>query len=238
MRKIILSRGRSQRLMTHEILMDPILVVPESEVKDYEKYDLETIGIPDNREGLSQVRNWILDKFGGPVIMFDDDITNIIILTDISPKHTTDRGYIEEILQNTYQNAKEAGANIFGFSQKCDVRKYRANNPFLLSTWVGGVIGIIEPKYRFDENNRLKVDVDYCLQSLLRDRIVWVEERFGFIQVRDRNIGGSSIFRSRERMRKEMEYLKNKWGKYIELRFTKTKESVRLNVDRRQNISI
>lgn len=241
--KIILSRGRHKSITTHKLLKDYVVVVPESELKLYSKVinKKDLISIPDEIIGLGAVRNWVLENFNRDIIiMFDDDIKHLINLTRLSPIKITDVETIDQIIQNTVINAIDAECKLFGFSQKGDVRKYRSNEPFQLKTWVGGVVGISRSRnnLQFTVVNKGKVDVDYTLQHLLKFRKVWVDERFCFYQDRDCNIGGSSQFRNSETMKKEMQYLKDKWGKYIRIQFRKTKESIILNVERKQAIKL
>jgi hypothetical protein len=238
MQKIILSRGRHNVITTHEILKDPILVVPESEVELYAWTQVPIIPIPDEKRGLAAVRNWILDNIEGDLIMFDDDVTQLVNLTHKGPENYKDKDIIEEVLKNTYECALGAGVHVFGFNQKNDVRKFRSYQPFQLCAWVGCVVGFIGRKHRFDENNKLKVDIDYCLQTLLEERIVWMDERWAFCQKRDNNAGGNSIYRTRERQYAEMDYLKKKWGSYLHISYSKSKESISIAVQRRQGISL
>lgn len=53
------------------------------------------------------------------------------------------------------------------------------------------------------------------LQELLDNRLVWNEARFCFVQERDKNLGGNSLFRSEERIAAEKRYLKSKWKAHI-----------------------
>jgi hypothetical protein len=53
--------------------------------------------------------------------------------------------------------------------------------PFSLDIWVGGGVGIIGRELWYDQRLLLRADIDFCLQSLLHDRIVLVDGRFSFI---------------------------------------------------------
>ncbi|NTV25918.1 MAG: hypothetical protein HGB01_06875 [Chlorobiaceae bacterium] len=241
-KKVILSRGRSQHITTHHILQDFELVVPESEIPDYQtivKNANEIIGIPDAVVGLGSVRNWILDHYADEVVvMFDDDIKYCVSVLNFSPVRMEHPDEIEGIIYNCALNAYEAGARCFSFSQTCDVRKYSHSQPFLLNSWVGSVVGVIGRELRFTEKNKLKVDIDFTLQNLKKHRIVWVDARFGFVPTRDTNVGGNSAFRSQEQLEVEIQFLKDKWGKHIKVSNNKSKYRTTINVKRTQQLTV
>lgn len=211
------------------------VVAPESEKEAY-KSSLQNpiLTIPDKYEGLGQVRNWVLDAFNeDTVIMIDDDITRVYNLEGkLSRKIEGEE--LTDVLFNTAIMAKDAGASVFGFSQT-DIRKYKGTEPFGICSWVGCVIGIIGRKHRF-RNDKFKVDIDMCLQSLLTERIVWIDNRYYFNQNRDNNAGGNGQFRTEELFRKSVDSLKSKWGAYLKEGKHKNQIRLSLNVKRRQDI--
>lgn len=241
-KKVILSRGRALYITTHDILTDFDLVVPESELESYSvmvKNASEIIGIPDEIVGLGSVRNWILEYYKEEVlIMFDDDIKYCMSTLNFSPVRIENREEIEMIIFNAALNAYDAGAKCFGFSQTCDVRKYSHCQPFLLNSWIGSVVGVIGRELKFTEKNRLKVDIDFTLQNLKKHRIVWTDARFGFVPTRDTNVGGNSAFRSQEQLEKEIQFLKDKWGKHIKVSNNKSKYRTTINVKRTQQLTV
>ena len=89
---------------------------------------------------------------------------------------------------------------------------YANFRPFGLDTWVGGLVGIIGRDLRYDTSLLLRADIDFCLQSLLHDRIVLVDGRYSFIHTRFAGGGGNAANRSSERHMREIEYLRRKWG--------------------------
>ena len=115
---------------------------------------------------------------------------------------------------------------MFGFNQAALPLTYANYDPFGLDTWVGGVIGIIGREQRFDVNLLLRADIDFCLQSLLRDRIVLVDGRYSFIHTRFAGGGGNAANRSSARHEQEIAYLKRKWGPYLD--HVKAKGTTRL----------
>lgn len=234
---LILSRSRYKTITAHKLLPDFIeVLVPESQKELYaQRINNPILTVPDEIEGLGSLRNWVLDHFNEKcIIMVDDDIKTCYSLMGSLSKKITDQNEIIEILIGTYITANDAGCKAFGFSQT-DIRKYNACEPFKLNTWFGGIFGVIGRDYRF-RNDKFKVDIDFCLQNLLINRIVWCDSRYVFAQERDNNTGGNSEFRSEDEYSKSLNSLKQKWGKYIKINNAKSQITIHLNVKRRQKI--
>lgn len=167
------------------------------------------------------------------VVMADDDLKRCIAVTRESPYTVTDPHDIEVIIKNAAVMARDAGCAVFGFNQSWDVRKYRVDQPFTFTGWVGGIIGVVGRKRRFLQHHLFKVDIDYCLEGMLNERIIWKEERFGFIQVRDRNRGGNAQFRTAAKVQREIEFLKRKWGQHIDFKDTKSGTTATIKAQRK-----
>lgn len=242
--KIVLSRGRAESISTHTLLKDGDfdLVVPESQLEAYQsrvKNARNILTVPDDLKGLGKVRNRILDMYNNEdMVMLDDDLKHFTSLMGLSPKNYHDPVIVDQIIMNCYRNALEAGCTLFSFNQKCDVRKYRQSQPFSFTVWSGTIMGLCGEKKRFTEVNDLKVDADYSLKCLLEDRRVWVDQRFGFLCIRDTNTGGNAEFRSPEKINEEIAFLKDKWGKHIKITQSGAKHSLRLVVERKQKIQV
>lgn len=238
-RHVILSRGRYETICTHKILNRFDLVVPATETQAYKEvvdnYE-NIISIPDEITGLGSVRNWVLDYYSDEiVVMYDDDVSHFFSLLNDKAYKITDRDMIECIIGNAAINCMDANLSMFGLNQvQSDVRKYDHTQPFNLKGWGGTIVGIIGRKYRFTEINKTKVDADYSLQCLLRDRIVWIDNRFSFACKRDHNKGGNSLYRSQDRINKEIAFLENKWGSHIKISNHNHTYSLKLNVQRTQ----
>lgn len=237
---LILSRSRYNSISTVRIVPDFIeILVPESQKKLYEtRVKNPIITIPDDVKGLGRVRNWVLDNFPEEtIIMLDDDITHCYCFTGKLTREIKDKEAVVEILVNDAIMAKDLGTNVFGYNQT-DIRKYRGQEPFRLNSWVGGVIGVIGRDQRF-RDDPFKVDVDFCLQTLMNRRVVWCDDRFGFAQFRDTNVGGNAEFRTEKAFENSMKTLKEKWGNYISFS-DRHKGQVRtsIHVPRKQSIRL
>ena len=111
-----------------------------------------------------------------------------------------------------------------------------------MNHWVGGAVGVVRDAEGgvpvWDELLKCKCDIDASLQELLDNRLVWNEARFCFVQERDKNLGGNSIFRSAERIATEKRHLKRKWKAHIDFGDYKSQERVSMSAPRRQSIAL
>lgn len=184
-------------------------------------------------KGLGKVRNWVLDNYKEEIIiMYDDDIYQVAVNCNKETYFEKDPDKIRAKIISAAVCGKDIGTSVFGFSQAEDCRKYDRRNPFLLNNWVGGVIGIIGRKHRFYDDNMLRVDIDFCLQTLLKERILWIDNRLCFKQLRETNRGGNSEWRTSELLEIEQDRIKRKWGKYYKLKKKKTTYTTSINVQR------
>ena len=239
LKKIIISKGRASTINTHKLLNEYVVLCPESEKSQYEKFidkdKIETI--PDKIKGLAGVRNWVIKNYKEDVIMLDDDITAFYYIRDKAYR-IKDKDVVDQILNNVYVLAKDCGVRLFSINQTYDPKKYLPTSPFKLKGWVGSVVGIIGKDLLLDETNKVRVDVDYSLQSLMKDRMIFVDNRFAFYSKKNFNGGGNSINRSEENLINEKKYLKEKWGKYIHFGNGKQSDLVNIRVEREDKIDI
>jgi hypothetical protein len=70
------------------------------------------------------------------------------------------------------------------------------------------------------------------------NRLVGNEARFCFVQERDKNLGGNSLFRSEERIATEKRYLKRKWKAHIRIETYKSQDRVAMDAPRRQSVKL
>lgn len=235
-RVVILSRSRFKTITTHKLMPFATLVVPTSEFDDYDSiFEGEIIAIPDAITGIGNVRNWILNHFTEEtIIMADDDISYVRCAVG---ENGYNLDYPEDVFMVLYQAlicAKDLGVGFFGFNQtNGDVRKYNASEPFKLNSWAGGVIGVIGRDISFS-TNKFKTDIDFVLRNLLTKRIVWIDQRYSFTQIRVKNKGGNSKFRTQAKVDMEIAKLKTQWKGHFRIANSKSGERVNINVKRRQ----
>ena len=214
--------------------------MPASEANDYARTGLEIETIPDEVAGISAVRNWILSRFPEQaIIMLDDDITACVCMVSLrcrklSPEETL------AMIENSAWCARGAGARLFGWHQRSDPRLLQRNDPFGVNHWVGGAVGVVRDRAgevpQWDELLKCKCDIDATLRELMVSRLVWNEARFCFVQERDKNLGGNSLFRSEERIAAEKRHLKRKWKAHIRFESYKSQDRVSIDAPRRQSL--
>lgn len=239
MRKVILSRGRWDTITSHRLIPTATLVVTDLERPLYEERVggkvAEIVEIPDAIHGIAKVRNWIIDRFDEEcVFMLDGDMSGVNARTHEHGRTITDPEIIEQIVDNTYICARDVGAKVFGYGTSPKAYDFHGNKPFQMHAWVNGAIGIIGREVRFDEHQKVKEDVDLCLASLMKHRILWQDNRYYWLAKRRTNHGGMSMYRTMEKDQADAEYLKRKWGKYIDFVSRKGVMGVHVGVPRRQ----
>ena len=244
MKVVVLSKGRSNSICTHDLLNNGQfdLVCPASQIANYELAVInanEIVGYPDEISGLGELRNWVLEYYDDEfIVMLDDDIKHFMQLMEMKAEKVTHPDHVHHILEQTAICAYDAGCSLWSINQLADVRKFQHTEPFGLNTWVGTIVGVVGRDQKFTEVNKLKVDADFTLKALKKDRIVWVDQRYSFSCSRDTNKGGNSEYRTQERIDKEIDFLRRKWGVHIRITKKKEKYGLSLNVKRRQRMKL
>jgi len=215
---VIPSRNRADVIGDKALRLfpDATICVGDDEVDAYSKVSDRLLVHPASVVGIGPLRQWVLDNVDDPcVVMVDDDVTHVYSQVGFHKRRIEDADTARAIVERLAILAADAGVRVFGFQQAARPFTYANFKPFSVNTWVGGVIGIIGRELRFDTSLLLRADIDFCLQSLLRDRIVLVDGRYSFIHTRFAGGGGNAANRSSERHEREIAYLRRKWGPYL-----------------------
>ncbi len=231
MKIVIPTRGRAGVIGQKSLRLfpDATLCVGKDEEEAYAKLSKRLLVHPADVVGIGPLRQWVLDHVKDPcVVMIDDDVTHAYSQVGFHKRRIEDAETAQAMVERMAILAQDAGARVFGFNQAARPLAYANFKPFSLNTWVGGVVGIIGRELRYDTRLLLRADIDFCLQSLMHDRIVLVDARYSFIHTRFAGGGGNAANRSSERHRQEIEYLQRKWGPY--LRVVQAKGTARLVV--------
>jgi hypothetical protein len=219
MKVIIPSRRRASTIGRESLALvpDAYVLVDEQEADVYRSVvrknrllthpSLQTLGL---------IFNFILDLYPRePFAILGDDHTGLYALPGWTPRRL-DPSNVQRILHNAAECAHDAGAGLFGFARNANPTIYEPTRPVRLAQWVTSPIGFVPGHgLRFDERLSLMLDVDICLASLLKHRIVWHDARFCFVGKALNNRGGSAHLRSAEAFARERAILKQKWGKYV-----------------------
>jgi hypothetical protein len=197
---------------------DATVCIGEDEFDAYSRVTSNLLVHPAGVVGIGPLRQWVMDHVEDRcVVMVDDDVTHVYSQVGFHKRRIEDADTARAIVERLAILASDAGVRIFGFQQAARPLTYANFRPFSLNTWVGGIVGIIGRELRYDTSLLLRADIDFCLQSLVQDRIVLVDGRYSFIHTRFAGAGGNARQRSAERHEQEIRYLKRKWGPYLDV---------------------
>lgn len=226
MNVIIPSYKRSNDLKGKEYFFMAKYCVPESQKDEYIKEvgENRVITLPDNEDGdIVKKRNWILKNIPRPLIMIDDDVSEIGYYESRNGKvdgnhsrKTLDKNKLIDFFKHNFQLAEDFGCKMWGISQNQDNRIYKEFLPFNLSNIILGPFQAhLEHELLFDNKVGTKDDYDMALQQLQKYKKVLRLNKFHYLCEHGDNKGGIVSYRSKE---KEIEYCKQimlKWGKKI-----------------------
>lgn len=241
---VVPSRGRSG-LMPGLLTMVPYanVLVHESEYDDYQEV------VPDGQlhthnEGLvADIRNHILRNFGGEcVIMMDDDFIGVRPLIS-KLGLIKDPDYIHQLLYNSMMVCGDLGCSVFAYAPVINPIIMRPEvDPIKLNNTAFRTFGVMGEglKRRFPSQGR--ADIDFSMQTLRDDRIIYVDCRFYFDHGNaGTGKGGSVGSVGAERRAKAVQDLKSRWGNNLGLggRNAATKsvnQSMSIKVSRRNKL--
>lgn len=238
---VIPSRRRVESCRrTLELWPDAVVTVDEQEMDDYRDVGAEVIPHPPVY-GLGELRQWILDNFDKKLIVqCNDDVEGLYCLVGRRPRLINDPQAMMQIILNQANIIEELGVSVFTFSPVgADIRKFWPQNPFRFNRIEGCLFGVLRPtRVHLDPRVRQHDDVDLTLTCLLHDRYVWMDSRFAAKHDYMTKAGGNSEIRGSMNMDEEIDYLRNKWGKYFRPLHKKTMLSTMIAVDRQQEIKV
>jgi len=210
---VVLSRDRSDTLAkrTDTIVHDYHLFYSGEGYEDRNYHCVARTKVPRGLQGLSVVRNYVLDTLPNRVILFVDDDLDALYWVAGAKSARLDVEQTKLMFLNLIVHALDQGANAFGLSE-LDLRKSSPLMPFSQRAVFGSVFGVVGREHRFDERNLLKCDYDFCLQVLRDNRTIHKDLRYVVRAAKDQGAGGNMEFRTPGRRYEEIERLKRWWG--------------------------
>lgn len=214
------SYKRPRDCITAEYLSRATIAVHEFETGEYREHnENDLLVMPDDlqKQGMSVIRNWILDNTPeDEVLMIDDDIKYIGRFENTDRKKLSE-GEVYHLIENGFRMARELGTKLWGINLQSDGKFYREYTPFSFSQVVlGPFMGIIKDEdIRFDERLGLKEDYDYALQVLNKYRKIL---RFNKYHYKARHIedeGGAATHRTMKKEQNQAKLFQQKWGEDI-----------------------
>jgi hypothetical protein len=168
--------------------------------------------VPRGIQGLSAVRNFVLDTLPNRVVVFFDDDVKMVYWVAGTRSVRLDTERVHLAIIDMVVHALDQGSEAFGMSP-LDLRKSSPLVPFRLRGVFGTVIGVVGRDHRFDERNLLKVDYDFCLMTMAGNaRIVHMDMRYFAASAKDELAGGNMAFRTQQRRHAEIDNLIRWWG--------------------------
>lgn len=222
---VIPSHKRADAVHAKNVILNPIICVPESQRKEYDEHnpECEVVCHPDTVIGISLKRQWIYEHFKN-VFMVDDDITGFYRLFG-EPKCETpgrlDSKEAYEVVQMTADMCRQIGAYLFGFATVNDLRNYNPFDPLRLKGLVMGCgMGLLEgSKIYFHEQSTLSEDYFASLINAYYHRYAFIDERFGMAAKKTfHNAGGLSEIRTKEGEKENYFFLKKMFGESVQRR--------------------
>lgn len=211
---VVVSRDRAATLakFTDKILDGYHLFYSGEGYDDYDYNTVDRTEVPRGLQGLSVVRNYVLDTLPNRIVLFfDDDIKMIYWVAGTRSVRLDDFERVKLAIIDLVVHALDQKSTAFGMSP-LDIRKASPLVPFRLRAVFGTVLGVIGREHRFDERNLLKTDYDFCLETLKTARTVHMDMRYYALSAKDDLAGGNMEFRTQQRRLAEVDNLIRWWG--------------------------
>lgn len=221
MRIVIVSHKRADRVITTNIIRDPIICVPEAQKEEYAEHNpgIEIVTHPDEVIGSSPKRQWIYEKFGD-VFMIDDDVMYMNrVYRKRKEKVILTKDETTDVITDTFHLCKENGIFLFGFNRVAHPKAFKAHQPIKMNGYLcGGAYGMIKGSKNFFPNYPYFVADDYFLSAInaYYHRYCWIDSRFSFAyNETEAGQGGCADYRTEERRKESYIYLKKHFGDAI-----------------------
>lgn len=220
---IIPSYKRADSLVGKDYFSMAKYCVPESQKDEYIQAlgDADrVIAIPDECDGdIVKKRNWILKNIPRPLIMIDDDVSNMFYWEGRRGDYMgrkMPQELVEEFFERGFEMCEEFGCKMWGVAQNIDNRCFLDFKPFCLTNIILGPFqGHLDHDLLFDERMGSKDDYDMSLQQLNRYKKIFRWDKFSYEGEQQTNKGGICSFRTQEKEIAWCEAIMRKWGKKI-----------------------
>lgn len=163
------SKGRPGKTTTHKTFESAVFYVPAIEAESYQnQIPNEVVAVPDEIQGITKTRNWILKENQGKNVLFiDDDIREIGCFEYGQRRNLKKEGHrLEEEFVKAFQICHELGFKIFGVEAGGSKFANHPLQPFSFKGVINGsCMGIIaDGSYYFDERFQVKEDYEIALR--------------------------------------------------------------------------
>ena len=218
---VVPSRGRPNNAWKILSLMpDAFICVDERERADYAPFvPKRQLLLHPPTTGAPAARNWIIQNTKAPcLIQCDDDL--IGVRSNVGAKRfITSPDDVMAIIENAVTACSDLKLTTFCFSRTANTTVIRPEErPIVPTQQVYGIWGVMNGARRrlYDETLKSRADLDWTMQTLLADRIVYADVRFYFdFGSSFSGVGGQSGLVTAEDFKRSTDIVAKRWGTSI-----------------------
>ena len=215
---------RAKSVLTN--IENMILFVDQEELAEYKDYNNFEIQTHSGLNNLSEIRQEIYKRFSN-VFMVDDDIKCVQRLYQVKDQDLTSEA-IYNIIQETYERAKEIKAFLFGFNNDPNPTHYNQHKPFVLNSYINGCsFGLRENENLYFDKRTVACESHWInLLNAYHNRFCFIDKRFHFRQKKDSTFllpGGQTSKRTMKTEESDTLFLKKKFGDSVKLKKARNK---------------
>ena len=169
------SKNRAGRTTSQNVLPNATFFVPNSEVHQYKAFVKNIIGIPNNIQGITPTRNWILKNTKEKYVVFIDDDVKTCGYNKLLERNTKKIEIKNEEFWNEefkkFFICEELEYKMWGVRTESSPRGTYPYKPILFRTYLtASCMGMInDGEYYFNEKYKVKEDYEICLRHI-RDK--------------------------------------------------------------------
>jgi hypothetical protein len=169
------SKNRAGKTTTNKILPNiGTFYVPESELHQY-SYIKNVVDVPNNVQGITNTRNWILKNTSEKWVVFlDDDAKNVgyteLGRTQCKMIKVQEEGFWAEEFLKAFDLTQQLGYKMWGVKTEAAPRSVYPFKPILTKTYLtASCMGLInDGEFYFDEKFKVKEDYEICLRHIVK----------------------------------------------------------------------
>ena len=168
------SKGRAGLTTTNKILPNVgTFFIPKSEYHQYKNITENIICVPNEVQGITATRNYILKNTTEKYVVFIDDDAKYVGYNLLEERKTKkievrdENFWVDEFLKY-FDITEQMGYKIWGTRTESSPRGTYPYKPILTRTYVtASLMGLInDGEYYFDENFPVKEDYEICLRHI------------------------------------------------------------------------
>jgi len=212
------SKNRAGKTTTNIVLPNlGTFFVPKSEIHQY-SYIKNVIGVPNEIQGITNTRNWILKNTSEKWVVFLDDDVRYAGYTEMGKSQSHKIEIRNEIFWNdefikAFDLTEQMGYKLWGVKTETSPRSVYPYKPINTKTYLtASCMGMInDGEFYFDENFKVKEDYEICLRHIVKyggilgiRYLHWENEHWG-------TDGGCKDYRTVEMEKKAIKDLVNEF---------------------------